>query len=205
MSPRKARPDVGGTTPVNTFSSVVLPAPFGPIMPVISDLLMVNVVPSSAMKPPNCTTTSSTRISWGASSAMGRATNAGASPSLLRRQRENSALSSSQSCSSPFARKIMKPIIDKPRNSRESPGRNKIGRASTSVLARKRVSSLPTVISTTPVIAPVTELRPPTISIVRVNSVNSKKKKRGVMLPSSKTRRDAPTATTTMDTASANV
>ncbi len=48
-------PDVGRYTPVMALKHVVLPAPFGPIMPRISPRRMSNVTESSAVRPPNLT------------------------------------------------------------------------------------------------------------------------------------------------------
>ena len=42
------RPDVGGRLPATTLNSVVLPAPLGPISPVIEPGAIVRLAPSTA-------------------------------------------------------------------------------------------------------------------------------------------------------------
>src|SRR3954466_14825770 len=60
-SPRsRTRPAVGGCIPVMTLNSVVLPAPFGPMSPVIVPGCTEKVAPLTAVTPPNRTVTSST-------------------------------------------------------------------------------------------------------------------------------------------------
>ena len=59
------------------------------------------------------------------------------------------------------------------------------------------------VITATPISAPVTLLRPPTISITRVSSVKSKKNELGATVPSCHVRSDAATATIVTDSSSA--
>ena len=46
-------PLVGLYMPAITLKSVVLPAPFGPIRPVIEFFFISKEVPSTALKPPN--------------------------------------------------------------------------------------------------------------------------------------------------------
>src|SRR6185312_15094520 len=53
-------PDVGRCTPAMVLKSVVLPAPFGPIKPVIVRSRKVNDTPSTARSPPNSLTSSPT-------------------------------------------------------------------------------------------------------------------------------------------------
>jgi len=55
-------PDVGGSRPAITLKSVVLPAPFGPIRPVILPFSKERVTPSTARKPPKWRWRLSTRI-----------------------------------------------------------------------------------------------------------------------------------------------
>src|SRR5207244_6135922 len=50
-------PDVGGSSPVTTLNSVVLPAPFGPINPVTRPSSAESEASSSAMLPPKRTLT----------------------------------------------------------------------------------------------------------------------------------------------------
>src|SRR5882672_3864398 len=50
-------PDVGGSSPVTTLNSVVLPAPFGPIKPVTRPSSAESEASSSAMLPPKRTLT----------------------------------------------------------------------------------------------------------------------------------------------------
>ncbi len=50
-------PDVERTMPVITFTSVVLPAPFGPMMPTTSPPRASRPAPSRATKPPKTTDT----------------------------------------------------------------------------------------------------------------------------------------------------
>src|SRR3954465_13097825 len=63
-SPRnRTRPAVGGCMPVMTLKSVVLPAPFGPIRPVIVPGSTEKLAPLTAVTPPKRTVTSSTSSS----------------------------------------------------------------------------------------------------------------------------------------------
>ena len=52
--PMVTRPEVGGSRPAMTLKSVVLPAPFGPISPVIEPVSIFKEAPSTAWKPPKC-------------------------------------------------------------------------------------------------------------------------------------------------------
>src|SRR6266446_9061967 len=53
MPSKMTEPDVARRTPVITFTSVVFPAPFGPIRPTISPRPRVNDTLSTARTPPN--------------------------------------------------------------------------------------------------------------------------------------------------------
>jgi len=46
-------PDVASSTPVSRLTKVVLPAPFGPMMPTISPLSTSKSIPSTALRSPN--------------------------------------------------------------------------------------------------------------------------------------------------------
>src|SRR4030081_2765593 len=54
-------PELAGVTPQMVLTSVVLPAPFGPIKPSTSPLLMVSVTSRSACRPLKCRETASRR------------------------------------------------------------------------------------------------------------------------------------------------
>src|SRR5215475_9396093 len=58
-------PPVGGSMPASRLSSVVLPEPFGPKMPMISPFAIENEISDTATRPPNrlvrCSTLSSMR------------------------------------------------------------------------------------------------------------------------------------------------
>src|SRR5260370_41637607 len=54
-------PDLAGVTPQTALTSVVLPAPFGPISPSTSPLLIRSVTSRSACRPLNCLDTASRR------------------------------------------------------------------------------------------------------------------------------------------------
>src|SRR5262245_25081335 len=60
---RSTRPCDGGSSPVITLKSVVLPAPFGPMRPVTAPSDAVRSTPSSAVLPPNRTVTPRTSSS----------------------------------------------------------------------------------------------------------------------------------------------
>src|SRR5882757_3090113 len=55
------RPELAGVTPQIVLTSVVLPAPFGPINPSTSPLLMPSVTSRSACRPLKCRDTASRR------------------------------------------------------------------------------------------------------------------------------------------------
>ena len=57
---RTTRPEFGGSRPVMTLKSVVLPAPFGPMSPVTQPGSVSRLTVSSATLPPNRTVTSRT-------------------------------------------------------------------------------------------------------------------------------------------------
>src|SRR5580704_7833547 len=59
--PKTMRPPCAGVTPQMVLTSVVLPAPFGPIRPSTSPLLTASVTPFSARKPEKCRETFSRR------------------------------------------------------------------------------------------------------------------------------------------------
>src|SRR6202012_3868347 len=71
--PRKLTlPPVAGVTPQMVLTSVVLPAPFGPISPSTSPRLIPSVTPRRACKPPKRRATlSRRRISAGSSDMLG--------------------------------------------------------------------------------------------------------------------------------------
>src|SRR5262250_948593 len=56
----RAEPSSGGSTPFNTLKSVVLPAPFGPMIPRIPPSAIEKLTSLTAFKPPNMRDTSST-------------------------------------------------------------------------------------------------------------------------------------------------
>src|ERR1700738_1708324 len=58
-----AVPSSAGSTPFNTLNSVVLPAPFGPMMPRISPWQMVKLTLLTARRPPKDFDSPSTLIS----------------------------------------------------------------------------------------------------------------------------------------------
>ena len=51
---KKTFPEVGSSTPAITLNRVVLPAPLGPIRPVIVPRSISRVAPSTAWNPPKC-------------------------------------------------------------------------------------------------------------------------------------------------------
>ena len=61
-APRKMRPESGASTPAIRLNSVVLPAPFGPISPVIEPPAISRLAPSTAATPPKRLETPATRI-----------------------------------------------------------------------------------------------------------------------------------------------
>src|SRR5262244_2154518 len=56
----RAEPSSGGSTPFSTLKSVVLPAPFGPMIPRISPSAIEKLTSLTAFKPPNVRDTFST-------------------------------------------------------------------------------------------------------------------------------------------------
>src|SRR4051812_23315874 len=50
---QSTRPEVGTRSPARRLSSVVLPEPFGPMMPMISPRLISNEISDAATRPPN--------------------------------------------------------------------------------------------------------------------------------------------------------
>ena len=60
-SPSTMRPDDGASMPHITLMSVVLPAPLGPITPMMPPAGTWNEMPSKTFRPPNCLDALSTR------------------------------------------------------------------------------------------------------------------------------------------------
>ena len=85
-APRKMRPESGASTPAIRLKSVVLPAPFGPISPVIEPRAVSRLAPSTAAMPPKRLKTPATRIVGHAPGAAGaRSRKAGRRASQPRR------------------------------------------------------------------------------------------------------------------------
>ena len=120
ISPSCTSPEVGSTMPVITFTSVVLPAPLGPIKPTISRLETSIEAPSSARKPPNSTVTPLAERSRASGSGAATAAAGG----FWRMKRRHSHASTSQSSSTPLGRQIMKTTMARPSNTVGSPSRN---------------------------------------------------------------------------------
>src|SRR6266508_3893190 len=71
---RRTRPEVSGISPLMRRKSVVLPAPFGPMMPRRSPSATVRLAPRTASSPPNRRVTSShSRAAVGAVAGIGSA------------------------------------------------------------------------------------------------------------------------------------
>ena len=215
-SPRSTVPVVGATMPVSMFTTVVLPAPLGPMRPRIWPGSTCSDTSSTATKPPKLTRRCSARSGpvdrRPTGAGVASTTSAGAAADVragtvatcgLLHSRP-ATVSASQSPRSPDGRRSNTASSTPARNRSGSP--STVGRSTPNHVGpspANRNSSLPPVTSRVPAMAPETVRIPPTTSMASTRIDRSKLNWLGLIVPSDWVRSDPPRPTTAALTTSA--